>query len=69
MPAKKRIALVAHDNLKVKMVDWCIKWKNLLTKHQLMGTGTTEDFRAPSGSNFRAESILNRIDYKMLDHG
>ena len=23
MPARKRIALVAHDNLKVEMVAWC----------------------------------------------
>ena len=41
MPARKRIALVAHDNFKVKMVEWCDKWKEVLAKHQLMGTGTT----------------------------
>jgi methylglyoxal synthase len=41
MPARKRIALVAHDNLKVKMVEWCDRWKEVLAKHQLMGTGTT----------------------------
>ena len=26
MPARKRIALVAHDNFKVKMVEWCDRW-------------------------------------------
>ena len=41
MPARKRIALVAHDNFKVKMVEWCDRWKEVLAKHQLMGTGTT----------------------------
>ena len=41
MPAKKRIALVAHDNFKVKMVEWCSKWKDVLVKHLLVGTGTT----------------------------
>ena len=41
MPARKRIALVAHDNFKVKMVEWCDKWKEVLAKHQLMGTGKT----------------------------
>ena len=41
MPARKRIALVAHDNFKVKMVEWCNRWKEVLAKHQLMGTGKT----------------------------
>ena len=41
MPARKRIALVAHDNFKVKMVEWCDRWKEVLAKHQLMGTGKT----------------------------
>ena len=39
MPARKRIALVAHDNFKVKMVEWCAKWKEVLGKHLLVGTG------------------------------
>merc|ERR1712098_93026 len=41
MPAKKRIALVAHDNMKEKLVDWCRRWKEVLSEHSLMGTGTT----------------------------
>ena len=38
---KKRIALVAHDRLKQRMVDWCKQWHEELGQHQLMGTGKT----------------------------
>ncbi|QSX06194.1 methylglyoxal synthase [Sedimentibacter sp. zth1] len=38
---KKNIALIAHDNLKDTMVNWCIKNKHILEKHMLCGTGTT----------------------------
>ena len=41
MPIRKRIALVAHDNFKLKMVDWCTRWKEVLENHSLIGTGTT----------------------------
>ena len=38
---KKNIALIAHDNEKVKLIDWCQKNKELLKQHNLCGTGTT----------------------------
>ena len=38
---KKRIALVAHNRYKERMVDWCKKWQEELSQHLLMGTGTT----------------------------
>lgn len=38
---KKRIALIAHDNMKDEMVAWARKNKEILTKHELYGTGTT----------------------------
>ena len=38
---QKNIALIAHDNLKGMMVNWCIKNKSILEKHILCGTGTT----------------------------
>ena len=41
IPVKKRIALVAHDKNKEKLVEWCRKWKSVLINHSLMGTGTT----------------------------
>lgn len=37
----KRIALIAHDNMKPKIIDWCKKHKDILAKHELCGTGTT----------------------------
>lgn len=38
---KKNIALIAHDNLKTKMVNWCKTNKEVLSEHTLFGTGTT----------------------------
>lgn len=40
-PAKKRIALVAHDNMKDEMLEWAMIHKNELARHTLVGTGTT----------------------------
>lgn len=37
----KTIALIAHDNKKRDMVDWAITNKELLSKFDLCGTGTT----------------------------
>jgi len=37
----KNIALIAHDNKKKDILDWC-KWnEKILKKHDLFGTGTT----------------------------
>jgi methylglyoxal synthase len=41
LPAKKHIALVAHDGKKKTLESWCLKHKNLLAEHKLYGTGTT----------------------------
>ncbi len=37
----KRIALVAHDNQKNELIEWALKNKSILAKHQLFATGTT----------------------------
>ncbi len=37
----KRIALIAHDNMKPSLIDWCEKNKEELSRHNLCGTGTT----------------------------
>jgi methylglyoxal synthase len=38
---KKRIALIAHDNLKSAMLGWVGKHRKLLMRHQLCATATT----------------------------
>lgn len=38
---KKGIALIAHDNEKPKLIEWCRENREILEKHRLFGTGTT----------------------------
>jgi len=38
---QKRIALIAHDNLKNDLVQWCKENTDKLKRHFLCGTGTT----------------------------
>jgi methylglyoxal synthase len=40
-PPQKRIALVAHDNKKVDLMEWAEYNRALLVQHQLYATGTT----------------------------
>ncbi|MEK6672543.1 MAG: methylglyoxal synthase [Nitrospirota bacterium] len=41
MKEKKRIALVAHDNMKRDMLEWAMFNKSVLSRHELFATGTT----------------------------
>lgn len=41
IPQKKRLALVAHDGLKDELFKWMDDNKELWSKHELCGTGTT----------------------------
>ena len=41
LPAKKRIALVAHDSRKKDMLEWASFNKELLEQNELYATGTT----------------------------
>ena len=36
-----RIALIAHDKIKPEMIEFAVKYKSLLKKHDLFATGTT----------------------------
>ena len=37
----KRIALIAHDNMKPTIIEWCQNNREILSHHFLCGTGTT----------------------------
>jgi len=41
MHAQKKIALVAHDNMKKALLEWATYNKELLTQHELYATGST----------------------------
>ena len=41
LPKKKHIALVAHDNKKKDLLEWCLFNKTTLGRHHLYATGTT----------------------------
>ena len=41
IPNEKNIALIAHDNEKPKLIQWCLENLEILKKHNLCGTGTT----------------------------
>ena len=38
---QKNIALIAHDNKKEEIIEWCLKNAEILKHHFLFGTGTT----------------------------
>ena len=38
---QKNIALIAHDNKKRELIEWCKTHKDILATHFLCGTGTT----------------------------
>ncbi|MGE0026390.1 MAG: methylglyoxal synthase [Thermoleophilia bacterium] len=41
MDHRKRIALIAHDNRKLDLLDWASFNRGTLSEHELFGTGTT----------------------------
>ena len=46
MDKQKHIAIIAHDNRKRDLIDWCKQNKEKLGKHFLCGTGTTASILA-----------------------
>ncbi len=71
------IALIAHDSKKELMVQFCIAYCGILSKHNLCATGTTgklvseatglQIVRFLSGSQGGAEQIASRISYNEID--
>ena len=47
-PANKRIALVAHDNMKREMLEWATEHRDELKRHTLIATGSTGKLIADS---------------------
>ena len=45
LAARKRIALVAHDNMKDEIIEWDIYNKTALSRHTLYATGTKPNTR------------------------
>lgn len=45
---QKNIALIAHDNKKAELIEWCKKYIDVLKEHNLYGTGTTSKMIANS---------------------
>lgn len=41
LPAQKRIALIAHDERKLDLLDWAAYNREMLSRHTLFATGTT----------------------------
>jgi len=41
LASRKRIALVAHDNMKAALTEWAVYNKTTLAKHRLYATGST----------------------------
>lgn len=40
-PQRKSISLVAHDNMKKDLLQWCKSFEEKLSMHELYATGTT----------------------------
>ena len=56
---RKRVALVAHDNKKKDLIDWAIYNKTVLSRHELIATGTTgkllEEHLGDMSKNYSAD--------------
>lgn len=71
------IALTAHDAKKELMVQFCIAYSGILSKHNLCATGTTgklvgeatglEIVKFLSGSQGGEQQIASRISYNEID--
>jgi methylglyoxal synthase len=79
LPANKRIALVAHDNMKAGLYDWVRYNLGTLRKHTLFATGTTGAIleqelgikitrleSGPLGGDQQIGAMISRLDLDFL---
>ena len=57
MGKRKRIALIAHDNMKRDILEWARYNRGTLSRHELYGTGTT-------GGMIAAETGLDVVRFR-----
>ncbi len=57
MEPRKRIALIAHDNMKRDILEWARYNRGTLSRHELYGTGTT-------GGMIAAETGLEVVRFR-----
>ncbi|MCG6656543.1 methylglyoxal synthase [Halomonas campisalis] len=58
LPARKRIALIAHDGKKEELLEWAGRWRETLASHELIGTGTTAG-RVAKTLTLQVEGLLS----------
>jgi methylglyoxal synthase len=58
VPAKKTIALIAHDNKKKDLLAWVKLHRDILLEHNLVGTGTTGSLISEK-CNLQVKSFLS----------
>ena len=69
MEKKRRIALVAHDNMKRDLAEW-VDWNwEILLKHHLICTGTTGRMVANTLMDRRGSNNHGRFDITLLKSG
>ena len=69
MEKKRRIALVAHDNMKRDLAEW-VDWNwEVLLKHHLICTGTTGRMVANTLMDRRGDNNPGRFDITLLKSG
>ncbi len=76
MNDRKRIALIAHDNRKIDLLDWARFNRGTLARHELFATGTTGGLveaelglpvhRMPSGAGHDAMKLHTVMPQAML---
>ena len=54
----KRIALVAHDNMKATLINWVEKYKSILQQHSICATGTT-GYKLEAATGLKIEKLIS----------